>query len=123
MPCFVESDKLCTYEELAKSLEVRNKAIEEYKTNFFNYLAYCRNKAGFTDVLLRNKHNGKIGKLAIVGTGTHTMYPYEFRFYPLKKNGEVSLNSCYVDFKPWRVAEMYDTLIKRFEVVGDSVES
>lgn len=107
-----------TYEELEECKERKNQAIEAHQKAMKNYLLTCIDKAGMYNKV-KIKNTDVVGVLKVVTTA-NLMYPYEIKFYPLKKDGEVSQNSRYnPKFRSWDMKNMLENLIGAYEVVGE----
>ena len=112
------NDKV-TYSELLLSQTRKENAIRDYKRNFYNYLFTCLVEAGYVGKLVRVKSIDKIGVLRVEFQGYSAINPYKITFYPLRKDGGVSMRSTYVPLVNYKIEEVPKQLKELFEVVGD----
>lgn len=109
-----------TFEELEKYEQEREEAIVDYHFKYIDYLRSCLRITGLTSKV-RVKETKDVGVLRIEENRGSIAFPFEIKFYPIKKNGEVSLKSRYVNkFLSWRIKELVSELQKAFEPVGDN---
>lgn len=114
-----ESYTVTSYEDMKEVKEQYNEALSRYKQSYKNFLITCLCEVGFAKKKVREKRTGSVGFLEVREKSYFT--PYEIKFYPLKKNGETSLNSKYFGYlQNERLAQ---DLTDLFELVGDENES
>ena len=109
-----------TYAEVEEAEHKKKKASVDYAYKLIDYLSTCLQNAGFLNVRVRVKETGVVGVLRVEENHGSTLYPYEIKFYPAKKDGNISLNSRSVSkFWGWHLKNMPEMLRDLFEVVGD----
>lgn len=115
-----ETYAVTTFEEVEEAKIKRENSVKDFRSKYENYLMTCLCNAGLAHNKVRVKKNGDIGVLRVEENRGSISYPYEIKFYPLKKDGEVSLKSRYVsEFWGWKIKSLVEELQKTFEPVGD----
>lgn len=116
-----ETYAVVSYEELEEAKRNHIEARKEFFQKHENFLITCLCNAGFANKKVRVKQTGVVGVLRVENSsfGSYS-YPYEIKFYPLKKNGETRMYSmCVAQFNPFREQEIHQQLLNAFELVGD----
>ena len=108
-----------TYEEMNQARDNFSKAQMEFKSQYHNFLYTALKETGFCDKLVRVKSNGLLGQFQVVES-PYVSRPFEINFYPLTKEGRVSLRSKYLNnFYRWKEDTLVQQLEEICEVVGD----
>lgn len=120
-----ETYAIVSYEEVAEAQHKAEEAKKEFLWKHKNFLITCLCKVGFADKRVRVKKTGDMGVLRVEEYNSLSfLHPYELRFYPIKKNGEISLKSRYVNgFFSFREKDTIQQLLDIFELVEDTNES
>ena len=110
-----ETYEVVSFEEMRESQIAVEQANNEYKRLYKNFLITCLCKSGFAKKKVRHKKTGIVGVLVVE---SRTYYrPYEIKFYPIRKDGMVSLKAkyhgCYSD------KTLVEELKWNFELVGE----
>ena len=108
-----------SYEDLEIAKTAKEAADKYFHNTYKNYLITCLCNAGLAKKKVRVIKTGDVGVLEIE-KGSYYNDVYEIKFYPIRKDGGVSLKSKYVNgLSTWKV-ENYPTLLPTlFEIVGD----
>lgn len=80
-----------TYEEMVKVKQEAAESEKKYRQAYKNFLITCLCEAGFAKKIVRHKKSGCEGILEIEERSYHR--PYEIKFFPVKKNGGISLKA------------------------------
>ena len=117
---FEETYRLVTYDEVEEAKKRKEEAVRSYTSKHKDYLFTCLRNAGFLGVRVRAKETKVVGVLRVAENHGSLLYPYEIKFYPVKKDGNISLNSRGVPkFWGWQLKTMPEMLIELFEIAGD----
>lgn len=115
-----ETYAVTSYEEMEEARLRANGAIIEFRLRHKNFLITCLCEVGFANKTVRVKKTGDTGVLTVEEKGYTSFYPYEIKFYPFKKNGDISLKSRYLSqFNQMHGDTMIQELLNCFELVGD----
>lgn len=110
---------LVTYEEMSKAREEYNEARSAFKQKYFEFLTSVLREAGVFHKLVKIKGRDLVGQFQ-VSEDPYDRTPWSIKFYPLTKNGEISLRSKYINFYSWNENILVENLKKVVEeVVGD----
>lgn len=120
----IKTYPVVTLEEVQEARQKRDNSIDDFRNKYYGYLMTCLCEAGFVDShkvhKVRAKSCGTIGILRIESEQYSNLYPYGIKFYPIKKDGKVSLKSKYItQFYGWRIENLLEDLLEAFELVGD----
>lgn len=117
---FEETYRLVTYDEVEEAKKRKEEAVRNYTSKHKDYLFTCLCNAGFLGVRVRAKETKVVGVLRVAENHGSLLYPYEIKFYPVKKDGNISLNSRGVPkFWGWQLKTMPEMLRELFEIAGD----
>lgn len=118
-----ETYAVTTLEEVLEAKLNRENAIKDYRIKVKNYLITCLCDTKFSNVRVRVKKTGDVGELRVVENygSALTLYPYELKFFPVKKDGNISLKSKNVpNLYGWHLTKTDKMLQDIFEIVGDT---
>ena len=108
---------MITYEEMIDARSDFEGARMTFYQKYHDFLKGCIEKAGFTNKLVQLKDSTIRGQFKIA-QNISTRQPWEIKFYPLTKNGEVSMRSKYLPrFYSWQENTLTEQLISLAEVV------
>lgn len=108
-----------TYEEMNLARENYATARQEFSLQYLRFLTTVLEKAGVLDKLVKIKGKDLTGQFKVADTNA-SRQPWEIRFYPLTKNGEISLRSKYLNgFYSWKEDTLVEQLKNICEMVGD----
>lgn len=108
-----------TFEEMIQAREELGVARQNFSLKYHAFLVTVLNKAGFLNKLVQIKGSDLRGQFRITTTMS-SRYPWEIKFHPLTKSGEVSMKSKYLtNFYNWNENTLTEQLLKIAEVVGD----
>ena len=117
---FEDTYRLVTYDEVEEAKKRKEEAVRDYNSKHKDYLFTCLRNAGFIGVRVRVKETKVVGVLRVEENHGSLLYPYEIKFYPVKKDGNISLNSRSVPkFWGWHLKTMAESLRDLFEIAGD----
>ena len=112
-----------SYREMMETRERTNRALQENNRKYKNFLITCLCEAGFENSKkVRIKTTGAVGVLEV--EDKQYLYggfprPYEIKFYPETKSGEISKKSRYIPLSQYREEDLVKQLTNLFELVGD----
>lgn len=116
-----ETYAVTTLEEVLEAKLNRENAIKDYRIKVKNYLITCLCDTKFSNVRVRVKKTGDVGELRVVENRDSPIYPYEVKFFPVKKDGNISLKSKYIpNLYGWHLTKTDKMLQDIFEIVGDT---
>ena len=119
-----ETYAVISYEEVIEAKEKKEEAFKDFIFKYKNYLITCLCNTGLINVIVCVKQTGDRGVLRVEENSGSINQPYKIKFYPCKKNGEISLKSKYVaSFFDWRMKELLSNLQAVFESTGESSAS
>ena len=105
-----------TYEEMVEVMQEAEESEKKYKQAYKNFLITCLCEAGFAKKIVRHKKSGCEGILEIKDRSYYR--PYEIKFFPVKKNGGISLKSKFYGLT--RDNRLVQDLTDLFELVEDT---
>ena len=112
-----ETYTVVSFEELEQAKKDRDMVIAEYGLKHKNYLLTCLSESGLDNARVRVKKTGVNGRLIVKENHGSLLYPYEIKFYPIKKDGSVSLIPKFVpNFYGWSSKTMRKMLNEVFEI-------
>lgn len=113
--------ELTTYEDVLRAQVERDEALKRYSDKCEKYLISCLRNAGLDNVLVISKSTKCVGVLRVEKCSS-SVYPYEVKFYPITKSGNISMKSKGVPrFYGFSYRNMQTNLIECFaKVVGDT---
>ena len=111
-----------TYEEVLEAKKLKEEAVKNYHGKFYDYLVACLEEAGFLYKRVRVKKTGIMGVIKIVSKYLGASSPFEYKFYPTKKDGTISVKSQYVWGLLCADKDIPKMLSEVFESVGDTNE-
>lgn len=115
MGLYTETYAVVSYEEMMASKQNLRVVEENFRTTYKNFLVTCLCEMGFWNKRVRFKKTGVEGLLLI---NERTYYkPYEIKFYPFIKNGNISKSPRY--FLYCSDESIIKDLTEAFELVGD----
>lgn len=109
------------YKELEKLKTKFEEARKEFTSEAFEYLEACLSDVGYANSIVNYKRENVKGVIRVVSNpyDYQVTKPYVYKFYPLKKSGEVSVNSLSIS-KLWVSYDLIpEMLSETFELVGD----
>ena len=119
-----ETYAVTSYEEMIEAKQKAEEAKKQYYWRHKDYLITCLCNVGFAKSKVRVKKTDDIGVLVVEEKHFMSIQPYEIKFYPFKKNGDLSLKSKYVaNFNQFFDRDITQELLNCFEKVEDSNES
>ena len=108
-----------TYEEMNQARRDFEDARKEFNLKYLDFLKGCIENAGFTNKLVQLK-DSTIRGVFRVDSYSSTYQPWEIKFYPLTKSGEVSMKSKFLhNFYSWKEDELTEQMLKIADVVGE----
>ena len=111
---------MITYEEMNKARSDFEDARRDYNLKYHDFLKGCIERAGFTNKLVQLK-DSTIQGVFKVDNESSTRQPYAIKFFPLTKNGDVSMRSKYLPrFYSWHEDTLTEQLLNIAEVVGEA---
>ena len=111
---------MITYDEMNKARSDFEDARREYNSKYYDFLKGCIKKAGFTNKLVQLKDSNIRGVFK-VDSDSSLRQPWAIKFFPLTKNGDVSMRSKYLPrFYSWKEDTLTEQLISLAEVVGEA---
>ena len=116
-----ETYAVTSYEEMVEARQKAEEAKKQFHWRHKDYLITCLCEVGFAKSAVRVKHTGDTGVLVVEEKGFLSTQPYEIKFYPFKKNGDLSLKPRYVGrFNQFHEKDMIQELLNCFEKVEES---
>lgn len=116
--------EVVSLKELKKAEQKMTEVVRDYHNKHRNYLLTCLCETGLANAIVRVKQTGDIGVLRVKENCGSKICPYIVRFYPVRKDGNISLNHRYVpNFFTWLTEDMTKLLKDTFEIVGDDSAS
>lgn len=113
-----------TYEEVKEAKQKAEEAVKDSNRKYKDYLITCLCTTGLVNVIVRVKESDTRGILIVEENNSSALYPYEVKFYPIRKDGGVSLKSKYVaGFWGWIIKDLLKMLTDTFESTGEKYES
>lgn len=111
---------MITYEEMNKARSDFEDARREFNLKYLDFLKGCIENAGFTNKLVQLK-DSTIRGIFKVDSDSSLRRPFTIKFFPLTKNGDVSMRSKYLPrFYSWEEDTLTEQLISLAEVVGEA---
>lgn len=108
-----------TYEEINIARDNFSKAQAEFNSHYYYFLCTVLQEAGVYNKLVRIKSSNVLGQFQVAEEPS-VRRPFEINFFPLTKDGRVSLRSKYLrDFYRWKEDSLVQQLKEIAEVVGD----
>lgn len=108
-----------TFEEMNQARDKYRVARQEFSLQYLRYLTTVLENAEVLDKLVKIKGKDLTGQFKVADTNSSSQ-PWEIKFYPLTKNGEISLRSKYLNgFYSWKEDTLVEQLKNIAEVVGD----
>lgn len=114
-----ETYAVVSYEEMKEASRQAEESAKKYKQAYKNFLITCLCEAGFAKKIVRHKKTGCEGVLEIEEKSYWR--PYEIKFFPVKKDGGISLKSKFYGLT--NDNSLVHDLTEMFELVGDKNES
>ena len=116
-----ETYAVTTIEEVEEARQKKINAEKDFHIKYKNYLWTCLCDVDMANTKVRLKNTDIVGVLRVEKDVGSLTYPYDIKFFPLKKNGEVSLKSKYVP-RLFIIQDRYkrEVLRELFEIVGDT---
>lgn len=109
-----------TYKEMNQARDEFSTARQEFNRKYYDFLKTALEEAGFLNKLVRIKDKDLTGQFKISDSPS-SRQPWEIKFYPLTKSGEVSMKSKYLNnFNSWKENELVEQMLKIAEVVGEA---
>ena len=116
-----ETYAVTSYKEVLEAKKKKDKANFDFLWKYKNYLITCLCNAGLVKVIVRNKNTNDKGVPRVEENKGSLLYPYEIKFYPIRKDGGVSLKAKYIpNFWQYKTAEIFTSLQNSFESTGDN---
>ena len=111
---------MITYDEMNTARADFEDARITFTQKYHDFLKGCLENAGVLNKIVQLKGSTIRGQFKIA-SDISSRQPWEIKFYPLTKNGEVSLRSKYLTrFYPWKEDTLTEQLINLAEVVGEA---
>lgn len=108
-----------TYEQVTEARQKFKDSRIEYQRKYREFLDSVLEEAGFKNKLVY-VHSLEMKGQFLVCDESSDLRPWEIKFHPLTRSGEVSMKSRYVrDFCSWNEDTLVEQLLKVAEVVGD----
>lgn len=109
-----------TYEEMNQARRDFEDARIEFSKKYYDFLSTCIENAGFKNKLVQLKETDIRGVFK-VDSESSTRQPWAIKFFPLTKNGDVSMKSKYLhNFCSWHENTLTEQLLNLAEVVGEA---
>ena len=109
---------MITYDEMNTARRTFEDARIEYCHKYHDFLKGCVEKAGFTNKLVQLKDSTIRGVFKVCSDSS--LQPWAIKFFPLTKNGDVSMRSKYLPrFYSWKEDTLTEQLLNLAEVVGE----
>lgn len=109
-----------TYEEMNDARGEFQEARTKFSLKYHDFLTTAIENAGFLNKIVQIKDTGVRGQFK-VSSNISTRQPWEIKFHPLTKSGEVSMKSKYLhNFYSWKEDELTEQMLKIAEVVSNS---
>ena len=116
-----ETYAVTSYEEMIEAKQKAEEAKKQFHWRHKDYLITCLCNVGFAKSKVRVKKTGDIGVLVVEEKGYLSTHPYEIKFYPFTKSGDLSKKSRYVaQFNQMHEKDIIRELQNCFEKVEDS---
>ena len=110
-----ETYAVVSYEEMRDAKIEAEQSAKKYKQAYKNFLITCLCEVGFAKKRVRHKRSGCEGILTVEEKSYFA--PYEIKFYPVKKDGGISLKPKYHGY--YHDNSLVEELKENFELVGD----
>ena len=109
-----------TYEEMNQARDAFSKARQEFSSKYYDFLRTALEEAGVHNKLVQIKDTKLVGVFKI-SESISSRQPWEIKFYPMTKNGTVSMKSKYLNnFCSWYENTIVKQLQEIAEVVGEA---
>lgn len=114
-----ETYAVTSYEEVLEARKEVETYSKKYRQAYKNFLITCLCKAGFAKKRVRHK---KLNIIGVLEVGEKSYWsPYEIKFFPVRKDGGISLKAKYYGYT--HEDRMVEDLTEIFEIVGDDSAS